>query len=283
MVCLFRISLICFFWYRLSTGNFRKFVQARVLNPHPLHRRSVRPTPQPGRKNKFSRSFSNPSPPLYIPTPQTLTPPPHYRIHRRKMDPKPASTPRRSLRLLSDPSTPKTPASAKKSDRIPSRSNNPPPPITPSPAESRKRSRTPKNPNPRVSKTLTPKKPKKTHYKKVIYDGGEFEVGDDVYIKRREDAESDAEEPEIEECRICFKVGNSVMIECDDCLGGFHLRCLKPPLRKVPEGDWICGFCERKRKGKAVEMPRPPEGKKLKRTAKEKLLSSDLWAARIER
>ncbi|ONK59756.1 uncharacterized protein A4U43_C08F10220 [Asparagus officinalis] len=30
-------------------------------------------------------------------------------------------------------------------------------------------------------------------------------------------------------------------------------------------------------------MPRPPEGKKLRRTAKEKLLSSDLWAARIER
>ncbi|KAJ0960496.1 hypothetical protein J5N97_001655 [Dioscorea zingiberensis] len=34
--------------------------------------------------------------------------------------------------------------------------------------------------------------------------------------------------------------------------------------------------------GKVAELPKPPEGKKVKRTAKEKLLSSDLWAARIE-
>lgn len=124
---------------------------------------------------------------------------------------------------------------------------------------------------------------KRVFFKKVSYDGGEFAVGDDVYVKRREDASSDNEDPVVEECRVCFKVGRSVMIECDDCLGGFHLKCLKPPLKVVPEGDWVCGFCEAKKSGKNVELPVPPKGKKLVRTAREKLLSSDLWAVRIVR
>ncbi|XP_058072337.1 origin of replication complex subunit 1-like [Magnolia sinica] len=124
---------------------------------------------------------------------------------------------------------------------------------------------------------------RRTYYKKVVYDGGEFGIGDDVYVKRREDASSDGEDPEVEECRICFKSGKAVIIECDDCLGGFHMRCLRPPLKEVPEGVWICKFCEGRRTGKKVEFPRPPEGKRLSRTAREKLLSSDLWAAHIER
>ncbi|KAJ6692021.1 ORIGIN RECOGNITION COMPLEX SUBUNIT 1 [Salix purpurea] len=123
---------------------------------------------------------------------------------------------------------------------------------------------------------------KRVYYKKVVYDGGEFEVGDDVYVKRREDANSDDEIPELEECRVCFKAGKAVMVECDDCLGGFHLKCLKPPLKVVPEGDWICGFCEARKLGREVQLPRPPPGKKLARTLRDKLLSSDLWAAHIE-
>ncbi|WKA01638.1 hypothetical protein VitviT2T_019909 [Vitis vinifera] len=70
---------------------------------------------------------------------------------------------------------------------------------------------------------------------------------------------------------------------CDDCLGGFHLKCLKPPLKEVPEGDWICQFCEARKLGKEVVLPNPPKGKKRKRTAREKLLPSDLWAAHIEK
>ncbi|CAN6691619.1 unnamed protein product [Malus baccata var. baccata] len=72
------------------------------------------------------------------------------------------------------------------------------------------------------------------------------------------------------------------MIKCDDCLGGFNLKCLKPPLKDIPEGDWICGFCEARKLGKAVQLPTPPEGKKLVRTLREKLISSDLWATHIE-
>ena len=57
-------------------------------------------------------------------------------------------------------------------------------------------------------------------YKKAVYDGGEFEVGDDVYVKRREDEDEDEDEVEVqveEQCRVCFKSGKAVMIECDDC------------------------------------------------------------------
>ncbi|OMO78005.1 hypothetical protein COLO4_24890 [Corchorus olitorius] len=138
-----------------------------------------------------------------------------------------------------------------------------------------------------VTRSMAAKSPKKkekkrVYYKKVVYDGGEFEVGDDVYVKRREDASSDDEIPEVEECRVCYKSGRNVMIECDDCLGGFHLKCLKPPLKEVPEGDWVCGFCQARKLGKDVQFPKPPEGKKRIRTLREKLLSSDLWAARIE-
>ncbi|CAM8924572.1 unnamed protein product [Rhodiola kirilowii] len=122
----------------------------------------------------------------------------------------------------------------------------------------------------------------RVYYKKVMYDGVEFKVGNDVYVKRREEGSSDEEDVEEEDCRVCFKIGKAVMIECDDCLGGFHLKCVKPPLKEIPEGDWICHFCEARKLGKDILIPSPPDGKKRRRTAREKLLSADLWAARIE-
>ncbi|KAL6564726.1 Origin recognition complex, subunit 1 [Orobanche minor] len=123
---------------------------------------------------------------------------------------------------------------------------------------------------------------KRAYYKKVVFDGVEFSAGEDVYVKRIEDSSSDNEDPEVEECRVCFKpAGRRIMIECDDCLNGFHLKCVKPPLKEVPEEDWICNYCEAKKSGKIVEFPEPPKGKKRTRTAREKLLSSNLWAARI--
>ena len=159
-------------------------------------------------------------------------------------------------------------------------------PVTPDVSEARKRKRSDEGnvvTRNRVLRNANLKPKKRVYYKKVVYDGGEFAVGDDVYVKRRENASSDDEEVEVEECRVCFKSGKAVMIECDDCLGGFHLKCLKPPLKEVPEGDWICQFCEARKLGKEVELPKPPKGKKRKRTAREKLLSSDLWAAHIDR
>ncbi|GMH13008.1 hypothetical protein Nepgr_014849 [Nepenthes gracilis] len=156
-------------------------------------------------------------------------------------------------------------------------------PTLPESLESKKRKRyIESNMEKTRSRTSRRVRKKRVYYKKVEYDGSQFEVGDDVYIKRRENAISDDEIPEVEECRVCFRAGRNVMIECDECLGGFHLNCLKPPLKQVPEGDWICGFCEAKKLGKEVKLPMPPKGKKLIRTLREKLLSSDLWAAHIE-
>lgn len=158
--------------------------------------------------------------------------------------------------------------------------------VTPDVAEARKRKRSDQGnvaTRARSAKSTGLKPKKRVYYKKVVYDGGEFEVGDDVYVKRTENANSDDEELEMEECRVCFKSGKAVMIECDDCLGGFHLKCSKPPLKEVPEGDWICQFCQARKLGKEIELPTPPKGKKRIRTARAKLLSSDLWAARIEK
>jgi len=30
---------------------------------------------------------------------------------------------------------------------------------------------------------------------------------------------------------------------CDRCPKSFHLSCLKPPLRRVPRGTWMCPSC----------------------------------------
>ncbi|XP_062233423.1 origin of replication complex subunit 1 [Phragmites australis] len=199
--------------------------------------------PTPGRKRKSATS----PPPVSPATPSTV---------------------RRSRRLLDTPTkaAPEVPVMA-----------------TPTPTSKGKRAApSPKTPAQREPKRQRRQQKKRAYYRKVVYDGGEFDVGDDVYVKRREAAESDAEDPENEECRVCFRAGGGVMVECDVCLGGFHLRCVRPPLRRVPEGDWACPYCDAERAGKAVERPKPPEGKRIVRTAKEKLLSSDLWAARIE-
>ncbi|CAH8276669.1 unnamed protein product [Arabidopsis lyrata] len=132
--------------------------------------------------------------------------------------------------------------------------------------------------SPNRSETITKKK-NRVYYNKVEFNVTEFEIGDHVYVKRREDTNSDEEEedPEIEDCQMCFKSDTNIMIECDDCLGGFHLNCLKPPLKDVPKGDWICQFC-------VINKPPQPQGKKkAARTMREKLLFGDLWAARIEK
>lgn len=123
---------------------------------------------------------------------------------------------------------------------------------------------------------------KRIYYSVVEYDGEEFVVGDDVYVKRTDD-DVEPSEDEVEECRVCYADKNCVMLECEDCLGGFHLSCLNPPLRKVPKGDWICAFCKGRKMGKVVEYPKPPKGKIVKKTAKERLLASQLFAARIMR
>ncbi|KAJ9540419.1 hypothetical protein OSB04_026925 [Centaurea solstitialis] len=224
-------------------------------------------------------------------TPQTLATTPRRRSSRlvspppssrRTVDPPPATTPRASINQRTK-STKNADRLKKKLDTTDSidREEALFSPASPDRTETKKRKSRGENLGESVKvKVLRENKkeegkkrgsvrPKRrVYYKKVSYDGGEFAVGDDVYVKRREDASSDEDEPEVEECRVCFRTGRSVMIECDDCLGGFHLKCLKPPLRKVPEEDWICEYCEAKKLGKEVELPEAPIGMKRRRTAK---------------
>lgn len=48
-------------------------------------------------------------------------------------------------------------------------------------------------------------------------------------------------------CGICGSTDeegeHNTMILCDVCDKSYHLRCLQPPLKAVPEGDWTCQSC----------------------------------------
>ena len=38
------------------------------------------------------------------------------------------------------------------------------------------------------------------------------------------------------------------MLLCDGCDSAYHTHCLNPPLSSIPDGDWYCSFCTRRRK-----------------------------------
>lgn len=45
------------------------------------------------------------------------------------------------------------------------------------------------------------------------------------------------------ECGSKEATRNNEMLLCDHCDGGWHLRCLNPPLMDIPDGDWLCPRC----------------------------------------
>ena len=54
-------------------------------------------------------------------------------------------------------------------------------------------------------------------------------------------------------CQECLRANREdQMLMCDFCDMTYHMDCLKPPLRRVPEGDWFCSACvhELSRKGR---------------------------------
>jgi len=60
------------------------------------------------------------------------------------------------------------------------------------------------------------------------------------------------------ECKSCTFCGtsedDSALLFCDDCDRGFHLYCLKPPLKNAPEGTWSCHLCQ-KEFGQNASLP----------------------------
>lgn len=60
-------------------------------------------------------------------------------------------------------------------------------------------------------------------------------------------------------CKICRRKGDGEnMLLCDDCNRGFHLYCLKPPLKDIPQGDWYCTNCQYKMKPTSPIKKRKP-------------------------
>ncbi|KAI6239032.1 hypothetical protein M3Y99_00605000 [Aphelenchoides fujianensis] len=64
------------------------------------------------------------------------------------------------------------------------------------------------------------------------------------------------------ECKSCTHCGTSedddALLFCDDCDRGFHLYCLKPPLKEAPEGKWSCHLCQ-KEFGPNASLPPQPQ------------------------
>ena len=45
-------------------------------------------------------------------------------------------------------------------------------------------------------------------------------------------------------CQVCKSAGNpNKMLLCDYCLEGYHMGCLEPVLKKIPDGVWLCPRC----------------------------------------
>jgi bromodomain adjacent to zinc finger domain protein 1A len=48
-------------------------------------------------------------------------------------------------------------------------------------------------------------------------------------------------------CRLCRHKGDAEkMLLCDRCDRGYHMYCLRPKLKTVPEGEWFCPDCKPK-------------------------------------
>lgn len=49
-------------------------------------------------------------------------------------------------------------------------------------------------------------------------------------------------------CKLCVlsneEMSEEALVTCDVCEASFHLSCVVPPLREVPEGGWVCGLCQ---------------------------------------
>ena len=70
----------------------------------------------------------------------------------------------------------------------------------------------------------------------VVADGEIFRVGDSAYLRMTKDFdENDFAEEEV--CQVCGSAESDgvPILECNKCLLGYHLTCLRPPLAEVPK------------------------------------------------
>lgn len=74
------------------------------------------------------------------------------------------------------------------------------------------------------------------HFESYEVNNCVYSVNDDVYIIETGDSKELPFDDDDDLCCVCHASDDSGnMIECSRCLGGFHMTCLKPKLKKVPE------------------------------------------------
>jgi len=57
--------------------------------------------------------------------------------------------------------------------------------------------------------------------------------------------DNDMGQPWAERCRVCVQDGrDDKIILCDHCDGQFHIDCLRPRLKSIPDGIWLCARCD---------------------------------------
>uniref|UniRef100_A0A2H6N2J6 Bromodomain adjacent to zinc finger domain protein 1A n=2 Tax=Micrurus carvalhoi TaxID=3147026 RepID=A0A2H6N2J6_9SAUR len=60
-------------------------------------------------------------------------------------------------------------------------------------------------------------------------------------------------------CRMCRKKGDAEsMVLCDGCDRGYHIYCIRPKLKAVPEGDWFCPECRPKQRSRRLSSRQRP-------------------------
>jgi hypothetical protein len=59
-----------------------------------------------------------------------------------------------------------------------------------------------------------------------------------------QDGDEDDDNDDDELCVVCSSGADSArMLLCDGCDDGYHLRCLKPKMDRIPTGSWFCPTC----------------------------------------
>lgn len=80
----------------------------------------------------------------------------------------------------------------------------------------------------------------------LAYYYGTFKTSDNyrllkVVCEEEQEDKAKEEKTKVDQCAICDDGGN--LLICDGCEGEYHMRCLRPALKEVPEGYWECDEC----------------------------------------
>nr|XP_060615266.1 bromodomain adjacent to zinc finger domain protein 1A [Anolis sagrei ordinatus] len=60
-------------------------------------------------------------------------------------------------------------------------------------------------------------------------------------------------------CKMCRKKGDAEsMVLCDDCDRGYHIYCIRPKLKVVPDGDWFCPECRPRQRSRHLSSRQRP-------------------------